>query len=234
MKHIFLLPLFLVGCGKTEPIQPVQPDTGAAPAGQADVAEQASVDSSADGAADAAEDASPDKALMERLAVLEVPGMTRVRGDAQPDHVTLQFTTNTPNAKGNTATIEVTIGRCAGCALPPLAERETRKDQSLAQLGELHAKNPKLVFALEDIELAPQRSAAATYVRSFVDDGVTRAAMHTLEVVFIGNEMNLRMMAYPRTPFPTTQAEVDEAFAKDELIAATREIYKAAAAILWP
>ena len=234
MKHIILLISFLVGCGKSEPSQPLQPDVSAPPADHADVAEEAGVDSSLDANAPGPEDATADQALMERLAKLEVPGMTRVRGDAQPDHVTLQFTTNTPNAKGNTATVEVTIGRCAGCVPASLADRTARKDQSLAQLGELHAKNPKLVFAIEDVELAAQRSAAATYVRSFVDDGVTRAAMHTLEVVFIGNDMNMRFMVYPRTPFPTTQAEVDEAFSKDELVAVARDVYKAAAAVLWP
>lgn len=246
MKSVLAIALFLVACGKGEP---AAPDAGATtreedatlPGVLTDAAEpKAAGDAAVDLAADAlgnddAAEVAEELKLMQRLGALEVPGMTRVRSQVQNDHVTLQFATTAPNAKGNTASIEVTIGLCAGCVPPTRAELEDRKTQGLAQLGDLHAKSPTLVFELDpELELLPQRKALATYVRSFVDDGVTRAAMHTLEVTFIGSDKSVRLLAYPRSGFPQSQAELSEAFSKDELVAATKAVFAAAAAILWP
>jgi len=238
VKSILIVLLILMGCGKSQPSLPPVTGTTAGDAGATlpdatlvspDVSEPL------DGASTDAAEVTEEVRLMQALGALEVPGMTRVRSQVQNDHVTLQFATATPNAKGNTATIEVTIGLCSGCVAPTKAEVAERKDQSLAQLGELHAKNPGLVFEVDaELELMPQRKAAATYVRSFVDDGVTRAAMHTLEVTFIGSDKSLRLLAYPRSGFPQTQAELAEAFTKDELVHAVKAVFAAAAAIIWP
>ena len=243
LKFVLTIAFILTACGKSQPV--VTPDTGSGSPGDdataavvhADADPQSPVDAP-DGAVDATDDAgevAEELRLMQRLGALEVPGMARVRSQVHNDHVTLQFETAAPNAKGNTATIEVTIGLCAGCVAPTKVEVEDRKAQSLAQLGELHAKNPGLVFELDPaLELMPQRNALATYVRSFVDDGVTRAAMHTLEVTYIGFDKSVRLLAYPRSGFPQSQAELAEAFSKEELVAAVKAVFAGAAAILWP
>lgn len=244
MKYIISIALILVACGKSQPAP--APDTtiitGVADATRAGDDAAATPDVASDGAAaDAApSDASADGEvaeelrLMQRLGALEVPGMTKGASQVHNDYVTLQFATATPNAKGNTASIEATIGFCAGCLAATKAEIEQRKEQSLAQLGDLHAKNPSLVFTQEDLELMPQRVGLATYVRSFVDDGTTRAAMHTLEVTFIGSDKSLRFLVYPRSNFPQSQAEMVEAFSKEDMVAAVKSVFAAAAKILWP
>jgi len=245
VKSMSMIALVLVACGKPAPApSDVGPVTGA---GQgSDAVEPAAPDGQAPGAEDgalAAADVGPGEdgaevaqelQLLQRLGALEVPGMSRSRSHVQNDYVTLQFETTTPNAKGNTASIEVTIGLCSGCAPVTKEALDARKEQSLGQLGELHAKNPGLVFELDELELMPQRKAAASYVRSFVDDGVTRAAMHTLEVTFIGSDKSLRFLAYPRSGFPQSQAELDEAFTRAELTQAVRAIFAAAASVIWP
>jgi len=242
VKYTISIAFILVACSKSPPAQPADTHilTGVSDATASDVAAAVAVDvavSSDGGGDDAAPDAvdvAEELRLMQRLGALEVPDMTRGASQIRNDYVTLQFTTVTPNAKGNTATIEATIGVCAGCLAATKAELEQRKTQSLAQLGDLHAKNPSLVFTQEDLELMPQRVGLATYVRSFVDDGTTRAAMHTLEVTFIGSDKTLRFLVYPRSSFPQTQAEMGDAFSKDEMLTAVKAIFAAAAAIIWP
>lgn len=172
-------------------------------------------------------------ARLEALTRLEVPTMTRSRGALQRDLVTLAFDT-APNARGQSAAVELTVAACDPCATPTVGELEVRKDTLLQQPGELHAKNPELVFVIEPLELAPQRSGSLTYARSWVDDGTTRAVVHTLEVQFADNGFAFRFQAYPRGGFPASGEELATALTRAELETAVRQIFVAASDVLWP
>jgi len=219
MRPCAVIALLLAACGG-KGAQPQGPGADL-PSGDA---------TSNDGADDAL---SREQQLLERLASLEVPGFKRVRGQAQSGFVTLQFDTQSPNAKGSTATVEATVAFCEAC--PPIGKKdlEARRDQILAQLGELHATSPNLVLSLEDFELAPQRSGATTYVRSFIDDGNTRAAVHTLEALLTHGGATLRFFAYPRNGFPQSSDELAQAFTKAELLSAVKSVFAAVAPVLW-
>lgn len=170
---------------------------------------------------------------LEALSRLEVPKMTRSRATLQRDLVTLAFDT-APNAKGMTASVELTVSVCADCTTPAVAEIEGRKDFYLQQIGELHAKNPGLVFEVKSLDLLPARPATTVYVMSYVDDGQTRAFVHTLEAQFADNGFAFRFQAYPRSGFPQSAAELSDSFSRAELEAATSAIFEAASKVLWP
>lgn len=200
----------------------------------ADAAADAVGEAAADGAVNAADAAEDDRAArLERLAALEVPGLTRVRSHVQRELATVQLDTPA-NAKGNSGSVELTASICDDCTMPKLADLEARKDQLKAQLGELHAKNPSLVLDLKELELLPQRVGLETYSRSFVDDGTTRAAVHMLEVTFVDNGFTLRFQAYPRNGLPATADEQAAAFTREELEGAVKTVFKVAADVLWP
>lgn len=216
---------------------PTQPTTSASTQLSDDAGSAASPDA---GATESAEDVlASDEVVDERaarlqaLSKLEVTGMTRSRGTVQRELVTLAFDT-APNAKGNVGAVELTVAACDPCSTPTVAETEGRKDMLLQQLGELHAKNPDLVFAVNALELAPARTGTATYARSYVDDGTTRASVHTLEVQFADNGFAFRFQAYPRGGFPTSGEELASAFSQAELEAAVQRVFVAASAVLWP
>jgi len=206
--------------------------TGGAAAG--DVAGDAAAGDAAAGDAAAQGEAERRRKIIEALANLEVPGLKRVRGEARGESATLLFDSLTPNDRGQTAAIEATIGFCDGCPAVTKQEVEGRKDAQLAQYGELHAKNPGLVFKIEDIELMPMRQGVSTFVRSFVDDGTTRAAILAMEVVWVDSGVSARFQAYPRSGFPTSAAEQEKSITQAELADLVRSVFKAAAAVIWP
>lgn len=210
-------------------------DTAAAPAA-ADggaIGEVAAADVTGADAAQASE-AERRRKVIEALANLEVPGLKRVRGEARGESATLLFDSLTPNDRGQTAAIELSIGFCDQCPAVTKADVEARKDAQLAQYGDLHAKNPGLVFKIEDIELMPMRQGVSTFVRSYVDDGTTRAAILAMEVVWVDNGMSARFQAYPRSGFPTSAAEQEKSVTQAELGDLVRAVFKAASAVIWP
>lgn len=168
--------------------------------------------------------------ILEALAAAEIPGFERKRGELQGGFVTLQHQTRSANAKGSTVTVEATVSFCDGCKAETREDVSGRKDQILAQYGELHAKNPSLVFDIAEFELMPERNGVATYVKSYVSEGETRAAMHGLEVSFGDGVGVVRFFAYPQSPFPQSAEEHDAAMSRAEMEAAVRELFKG----LWP
>jgi len=230
--------LGLAACSSKTPTPDAAPTATATATTTTSAADAATPEPSPDALA-SADDAQVEEVVDERTARLEaltrldVPGFTRSRGALQRDLVTLAFDT-AANAKGNVGAIELTVAVCQPCATTTVAELEGRKDMILQQLGELHAKNPGLVFSVNELELAPERKGAATYARSYVDDGTTRASVHTLEVQFADNGYAFRFQAYPRSGFPTSAEELASAFTQDELEAAVKRVFVAASAVLWP
>ncbi|HRE92160.1 MAG TPA: hypothetical protein PK095_23800, partial [Myxococcota bacterium] len=93
--------------------------------------------------------------VLAALASAELPGLARVRGELQGGFVTLAHQTKTPNAAGNTVTVEATVSFCDNCQAETKQDVEGRKEQILTQYGELHAKNPGLVFDIAELALMP-------------------------------------------------------------------------------
>ncbi len=238
-----LLAITLGACGKkvdpaadatnTPPSDVTQEPGDASTTGDDSAGAGAGATDAGPGAEEVDDESAHRQKVLERLAALEVEGFQRMRGQVQGGFVTLQHATKTPNAKGNTLIIEVTAGFCEGCKQEDKAALEARKDQVLAQYGELHAKNPGLVFDIAELELLPERTAIATYVRSFVDDGETRAAMHGLEATFIDSMASVRLFAYPQSPFPQTAAEHDEAVSRKEIEDAMKALFAGISPVLW-
>lgn len=230
----------LQGCGKKAAPAPDsaggedRPVVTDAAAPSADVTAGQALDGAADASGEVEDEATRRAKLLERVAALEVPGYTRVRGQVQGGFATLQHATVKANAKGSTAVVEATVTFCDGCKPATKEELEGRKDQTLAQYGELHQKNPKLVFDIAELELMPERKGLATYVRSYLDDGETRAAMHSLEVVFSDGTVSVRFFAYPQSPFPQSAAEHDEAMSRAELESAVSGLFTALWPVLYP
>lgn len=211
----------------------VAADTGSEPAPGDVAADSASVGEGSGDAAGASEKERRRK-IIEALANLEVPGLKRVRGEAHGESATLLFDSLTPNDRGQTAAVELSIGFCDPCQVVSKADLEARKDAQLAQYGELHAKNPGLVFKIEDMELMPMRQGVSTFVRSYVDDGTTRAAILAMEVVWADNGVSARFQVYPRSGFPTSAAEQEKSITQEELGALVRLVFKAASEVIWP
>lgn len=222
----------LAACGKSAgaPDAGPTPQTSAAPTTIEDVA--APVDEVAVPAPEVGGDKDPTTLALERVAALAVPGMAQARSQLQSDHVTVVFDT-APNAKGNGATVEMTLSACRDCAVPALQDVEAQREQILAGLGELHAKSADLVFDIAALELLPQRTGVAVYTRSFVADGITRATLHTLDVSFGENGFVFRFQAYPRSAMPATADEHASGFTRAELEAAVKAVFSAANAAVY-
>jgi len=179
-------------------------------------------------------EADPLTQKLQAVAALEIPGMTKNRAQVMGELVTLQLD-GTANAKGVAPAVEVTVSACSGCVTPTVEEVEGRRDMLMQQLGELHAKNPALVFEVKPLELAPARSGTKVYARSFIDDGTTRASVHTLEVHYADNGFMMRFQAYPRGgAFPSSAEELAGALTGAELEAAVQVVFVAVANVLWP
>lgn len=223
------------GCGKKAPVD--GGDASSPTTGTGEVAAAGDEDGGPSGAADSAEapedEAERRRVRLERLAAAEIEGFQRVMGEVRGAFVTLRHVTKTPNAKGNTVTVEVTLGFCDGCSQETVEQLEGRKDVLLAQYGELHAKNAGLVFEIAEVPLSAERSGVATYVRSFVDDGETRAAVHALEVSYVESGASFRLFVYPMAPFPQTAAEHDAAVTDQEMVEAAGALFRGLAPILW-
>ena len=111
----------------------------------------------------------------------------------------------------------VRVSACPDCPVPVLKDLQDQREARLAALGEVHAKNPALVYEVAELELLPQRSGLASYVRSFVSNDTTRATMHALEVTFVENGYLVRLYAYPRSGMPNTADELASGYTRDEL-----------------
>jgi hypothetical protein len=235
-----LIAVMLLGCGRPGSPQPASaqdtsaratPDDAAATAGPDDDARAA--DAAMDGQQDAggvADEGDRRRRLLAALAALDVFGFKRESSQVAAEYTALRMSSMTPNAHGVGAFVEATFAFCSGCGEPVALPLDERK----AQLGKLHSDNPNLVLDLEDLALTPERRGKVVYVRSYVDDGETRAAIHTLEASYVGDGMSVRLFAYPQGGFPTSERELAEAFGKDELLAAVRAIFVAAERVLWP
>lgn len=188
------------------------------------------------GAADAAVDpeAAARAKVLAGLAALEIDGLTRGRGEAGAQVALLQFDEKAPNAKGQSGTVELSAGFCAGCAPLERATFEARRDELRKQLGDMHAKNPALVLDIADFELMPERKGVAIYTRSFVVDGEARALVHTLEVQFVDNGRVVHLTAYPRSGIPASAADLAQNYTRAELEALVRKVFGAVAKVLWP
>jgi hypothetical protein len=221
----------LMACGKKAEPSPDPAETAGA-VNDALVASDAVGDAAADaGQAEEVDDeAARRQQILAQLAAAEVAGFERMRGELQGGFVTLQHTTREKNAKGSTVIIEATISFCDACKPESKADVESRKEQILAQYGELHAKNPSLSFDIAELELMPERKGVATYVKSYVAEGETRAAMHGLEVIYSDGVGVVRFFAYPQSPFPQSAEEHDAAMSRAELESAVRALFTG----LWP
>lgn len=233
----------LVGCGKKADPAPDIAATGdaaqvgdtATPAGGDAAGSQSDAASSGDGVeggGDAEDEAARRQRVLATLANAELPGFTRSRGEVQGGFVTLTHQTKTPNAAGNTVTVEATVSFCDACQAETKQDVENKKEQILTQYGELHAKNPALVFDIAELALMPERTGVATYVKSYVSEGETRAAMHGLEVSFTDGTGVVRFFAYPQSPFPQSAEEHDKAMSRADLEGAVKAMFEGVWAVL--
>lgn len=228
-RHLIVFVLsgaLFVGCGKKAETADVAP-----PAPNPPIEDVAGDTNEANTALDEVEDeAARRQRILGQLATAEIAGFDRMRGELQGGFVTLQHATKTANTKGNTVIVEATVSFCDGCQADKKEDVEARKEQILAQYGELHAKNPTLAFDIAELLLLPERTGVATYVKSYVSEGETRAAMHGLEVSFSDGLGVVRFFAYPQSPFPQSAEEHDAAMTRVELEDAVQKLF----AGLWP
>ncbi len=172
--------------------------------------------------------------VLAALAALELEGLARARGEVGAQVTLLQFDDKAANAKGQTGTVELSAGFCAGCAPVERASFEARRAELTRQLGDVHAKNPGLVLDIVDLELMPEKSGVAIYTRSFVVDGEARALVHTLEVQFVDNGRSVHLTAYPRSGIPATAEALAENYTRAELEALVRKVFAGVSSVLWP
>jgi hypothetical protein len=244
-RRLFLSALgaaLLVGCGKKADPAPDTASSGDAtqvedtsrPRGAGDDAVGLPGDAAAagDASGDAEDESARRQRILATLATAELPGFTRSRGEVQGGFVTLTHQTKTANAAGNTVTVEATVSFCDACQAETKQDVENRKEQILTQYGELHAKNPSLVFDIAELALMPERTGVATYVKSYVSEGETRAAMHGLEVSFTDGTGVVRFFAYPQSPFPQSAEEHDAAMSRADLEGAVKAMFQGIWAVL--
>lgn len=232
----------LVGCGKKAEPAPdvaasgdaaqVQQEDGQAPAERDAAGGPSDAGASGDAGGDAEDEAARRQRILATLAAAELPGFTRSRGEVQGGFATLTHQTKTPNAAGNTVTVEATVSFCDECQAETKQDVENRKEQILTQYGELHGKNPALVFDIAELALMPERTGVATYVKSYVSEGETRAAMHGLEVSFTDGTGVVRFFAYPQSPFPQSADEHDKAMSRADLEGAVKAMFEGVWAVL--
>jgi len=235
MFRSWLVVVVLFGaCGKSAAPADVAP-TSASEAPASDAAAPSEEVAVEDGAVneEVAGEGDPVSAALERVSKLEVPGMTRSRAQLASGYVTVAFE-SAVNAKGNAAMVELTVSACKDCARPAVADIEAHKQERQDALGELHAKNPKLVFTIAPLELMPERTGVEVYARSVVVDDATHAVLHTLEVNFVDNGFAFRFFAYPQSGMANSDEELVAAYSQAELEANVKALFVATSAALWP
>lgn len=231
----------LLGCGKKADPAPDTAAADTAPVGDTGssapdagptAGDAANAGEGGDGGGETEDEAARRQRVLAALATAELPGFVRARGEVQGGFVTLAHTTRTPNSAGNTVTVEATVSFCDACQAETRDDLEKRREQILSQYGELHAKNPALVFDIAELALMPERTGVATYVKSYVAEGETRAAMHGLEVSFTDGTGVVRFFAYPQSPFPQSAEEHDKAMSRADLEGAVKAMFQGVWAVL--
>jgi len=180
-------------------------------------------------------DADGKEEVLNALLALEIPEMSKSRASRNGDTVTLQFDHIKANDSGSIGTIEVTAGFCAGCQPTDAGvAEEDRMKRTKEELGEVHAENPDMVIEFGELELAPERMGSKVYRKSFAIKEEARAAVHTLSVEFYEANRMIRLMAYPRTGFPSDAAAFEAQYTRAELEADIKAVFAGAMPVVWP